>query len=88
MIKDAGASSCVLGYKHIGMYAYTKSFLLQFPKLKASRLEDLEKLEQLRALHLGGRMKVVKATSRGPGVDHPDDVPRAERALREAGLIA
>ena len=39
VLKDDDANSRVLGYKHIGLYAYTKSFLLQFPKLKASRLE-------------------------------------------------
>lgn len=75
-------------FRHLGIYAYRKTFLLRVIETPPTRLEQAEKLEQLRALHLGGRMKVVRTTSMGPGVDHPDDVPRAERALREAGLIA
>ncbi|MFT5126086.1 MAG: 3-deoxy-manno-octulosonate cytidylyltransferase (CMP-KDO synthetase) [Kiritimatiellia bacterium] len=80
---DAG-----LYFRHLGIYAYRKAFLLRVVGTEPTLLEQTEKLEQLRALHLGARMKVIKTTGMGPGVDHPDDVPKAEAALREAGLIA
>ena len=51
--KDDDANLKILGYKHIGIYGYTKSSLLRFSKFKVSRLESLEKLEQLRFLDNG-----------------------------------
>jgi len=83
MIKDAGASSCVLGYKHIGMYAYTKSFLLQFPKLKASRLEDLEKLEQLRILDNGYAIQVIETNQSSISVDRPEDLGMVKQIINK-----
>ena len=81
MIKDAGASSCVLGYKHIGMYAYTKSFLLQFPELKTSRLENLEKLEQLRVLENGYSIQVMETDQNSIGVDRPEDLAEVAQMM-------
>ena len=73
-IKDDGANSEVLGYKHIGMYAYSKSFLLQFSKLKTSRLENLEKLEQLRILDNGYSIQVIETNQNSISVDRPEDL--------------
>ena len=53
--------------------------------LPPSLLEQAEKLEQLRALHLGAAIQVLETESAGVGVDTPEDVPRAEAALRKAG---
>lgn len=68
--------------RHIGLYAYRREFLKRFVAAPPSALEQAEKLEQLRALELGGRIKVLDTHHAGLGVDTPEDVPRAEQALR------
>jgi len=73
--------------RHIGLYGYQRSFLVRLVKEPPGQLEELEKLEQLRALALGCRMKVLDGTTNGIGVDSPSDVPRAEALLRHAGLL-
>lgn len=72
--------------RHIGIYAYRRTFLNQLVQTPPSPLEQAEKLEQLRALHIGGRIKVVVTSCPALGVDEPADVPLAEAALRRAGL--
>ena len=71
-------------YKHIGIYAYRAGFLRKFVKLPEGRLERIERLEQLRALENGARIKVVLAAGLSPEVDVPADVKAAEEALRLA----
>jgi 3-deoxy-manno-octulosonate cytidylyltransferase (CMP-KDO synthetase) len=67
--------------RHIGIYGYRVNFLRLFPTLPPSPLEQLESLEQLRALWHGHRIAVhVAERAPGPGVDTPDDLERA-RAL-------
>jgi 3-deoxy-manno-octulosonate cytidylyltransferase (CMP-KDO synthetase) len=68
-------------YKHIGLYAFTKDFLFTFKKLPHSYLENAEKLEQLRALEYGYKIKVVETKFDTVGVDRPEDLKRAEEAL-------
>lgn len=76
-----------LGYwRHVGIYAYRRSFLDQLVRTPPCLLEQAEKLEQLRALHLGARMKVLETQEVSVGVDTPEDVAVAEAALRRAGL--
>lgn len=70
----------VLGYKHIGLYAYRRDFLLAFARLMPTPLERAEMLEQLRALEWGFRIKVADTPSVGVEVDTPEDLERA-RAL-------
>lgn len=72
-------------YKHVGIYAYRVGFLRQFVRLPEGRLERIEKLEQLRALENGARIKVVLASGLSPEVDVPGDVQAAEAALRQVG---
>ena len=68
----------VLGYKHLGVYAYRRDFLLTFTRLAPTPLEKAEKLEQLRALESGFRIKVAETTSGlGVEVDTPEDLERA-----------
>lgn len=68
--------------QHLGVYAFTRAALLEFPRLPRGRLERAESLEQLRALEAGWRIRVVAARSESIGVDRPEDLPRAEEALR------
>ncbi len=63
-------------FKHIGVYVFRKKFLLQFSKLKQTPLEKLEKLEQLRALENGYRIKVVLVDYEPLSVDTPEDLQR------------
>jgi len=69
-------------FKHIGIYGYRASFLRQFVTLPQGRLENLEKLEQLRALEHGFRIKVVQTDRDSPEVDTPADVAKVEAYLR------
>jgi 3-deoxy-manno-octulosonate cytidylyltransferase (CMP-KDO synthetase) len=61
-------------YKHIGLYVYRKNFLLKFSKLKKSRLESAEKLEQLRILENGERIKVVITKKDSVSIDTLEDL--------------
>ena len=72
--------------RHVGLYAYRRAFLERLVATPPSPLELLEKLEQLRALQLGCRMKVLDAPASGVGVDTPADIARAEALLRAAGI--
>jgi 3-deoxy-manno-octulosonate cytidylyltransferase (CMP-KDO synthetase) len=58
--------------RHIGIYAYRKDFLLKFTKLPQSRLERIEKLEQLRAIENGFDMLVAKVKHTCDGIDTPE----------------
>ncbi|MEN8254885.1 MAG: 3-deoxy-manno-octulosonate cytidylyltransferase, partial [Verrucomicrobiota bacterium] len=64
-------------WRHIGIYAYRRDYLLRLVAEPPCALENLEKLEQLRALDMGCRMKVVKTQDFGIGVDTPEDVAKA-----------
>lgn len=84
--KDGVDEGKDLYLRHIGIYGYRRSFLTRLVRTPPSALELCEKLEQLRALHIGGRIRVVRVLQAGVGVDEPKDVPAAEAALRSAGL--
>ena len=87
--KDSGIKgSDPLYWRHIGIYAYQRTFLQKLVATPPCLLEKVEKLEQLRALYLGCRMKVLRTRDVGLGVDTPDDIKKAEAALRKAGLVA
>jgi 3-deoxy-manno-octulosonate cytidylyltransferase (CMP-KDO synthetase) len=65
--------------RHVGIYGYRVSFLRLFPNLPPSPLEQLESLEQLRALWHGHRIAVhVTENAPGPGVDTPEDLARVQ----------
>jgi len=65
-------------YKHIGLYAYTKDFLFVFKNLPESNLERIEKLEQLRVLEAGFKIKVIETKISTIGVDTPEDLERVK----------
>ncbi len=61
-------------YKHLGIYAYTRKFVNTFCALPEGRLENIEKLEQLRALEHGHKIKIVISKHDSPEVDLPGDI--------------
>jgi 3-deoxy-manno-octulosonate cytidylyltransferase (CMP-KDO synthetase) len=68
-------------YHHIGLYAYRRAALEKFVSLPPSQLEQREKLEQLRALENGMRIDIQLVASVPLGVDTPEDLERARKAL-------
>ena len=69
-------------YKHIGIYAYRRDFLLKYAKMEPTPLEKAESLEQLRALENGFRIKVVETKASFVGVDTPEDLERVNEIYR------
>ncbi len=70
-------------YKHLGFYAYRKGFLLSFVALPEGEWERFEKLEQLRALEYGYRIKVILTEHDSIEVDTPEDLLRVEAFLQK-----
>ena len=70
-------------YKHLGVYAYTRRFLEVYRKLPSGRLEEIEKLEQLRVLEHGLPIRVVVTPYDSPEVDLPEDIARIEALMRD-----
>lgn len=68
-------------FKHLGVYAYRMDFLVRFTGLSRGVLEEAEKLEQLRALENGYRIRVIETDMNSLEVDVPDDVRAVEAAL-------
>jgi 3-deoxy-manno-octulosonate cytidylyltransferase (CMP-KDO synthetase) len=71
----------ILHFRHQGIYGYRRKVLLDFVKWKPTPLEKAEKLEQLRALEHGVAIGVIIVKRPSVGVDVPEDVAKAERAL-------
>ncbi|MEN6412071.1 MAG: 3-deoxy-manno-octulosonate cytidylyltransferase [Veillonellales bacterium] len=72
-------------YKHIGIYAYRRDFLLTFARLDATPLEQTESLEQLRALEHGYRIKVLKTGFKSIGVDTAADLALVNQIVAKRG---
>ena len=70
-----------LTFKHVGLYVYRRDFLLKYPTLAETPLEQLEKLEQLRAVEHGHRIRIVETDRQSIGVDVPEDVVRVLHQL-------
>ncbi|SEF93216.1 3-deoxy-manno-octulosonate cytidylyltransferase [Flavobacterium urumqiense] len=68
-------------FQHIGIYAFRKQALLDFYNLPMQSLEASEKLEQLRYLEFGKRIKMVETTHVGIGIDTPEDLEKARKML-------
>ena len=64
-------------FRHIGIYGYRKDFLLKFVNMEQSYLEKVEKLEQLRALENGFKIKMIEANSSLIGIDTREDYEEA-----------
>lgn len=74
-------STEVLGYKHLGLYVYRRSALERFAQMPPGRLEEIEKLEQLRFLESGMKIKVVVTEFDSPGIDTPEELEALRRKL-------
>jgi 3-deoxy-manno-octulosonate cytidylyltransferase (CMP-KDO synthetase) len=68
-------------FQHIGIYAFRKQALLDFYSLPMQSLEASEKLEQLRYLEFGKRIKMVETSHIGIGIDTPEDLEKARKML-------
>lgn len=68
-------------YRHVGLYAYRRAFLLHVAGLAPTPLERAERLEQLRALENGYRIRTVEAAGEPVGVDTPGDLDRVRRIV-------
>ena len=79
--RDPGADSKM--FKHIGVYAYRRDFLLWFAALAPTPLELTESLEQLRALEHGYRIRLIETPFRSIGVDTPEDLERVRQIFRK-----
>ncbi len=82
--RDGGA---VVHFKHIGLYVYRRDFLLKYSGLQVGPLEEAERLEQLRALENGYKIRVVETDYESLGVDTPEDLARVQ-GLIDAGKMA
>ncbi len=83
--RDTHEGMLVPHFKHIGLYVYRRDFLLSYPELPVGPLEQAERLEQLRALENGYRIRVVETEYESLGVDTPEDLQRVSR-LFEASV--
>jgi 3-deoxy-manno-octulosonate cytidylyltransferase (CMP-KDO synthetase) len=80
-VRDEGTDASGGHFRHLGIYAYTRDYLLTLVAEPPCKLEQLEKLEQLRALNIGCRMNVMQVDDVGIGVDTPDDIAKVEAIL-------
>lgn len=78
--EDGDVASDTVYYKHIGLYVYDRQFLLNYAKMPQTPLEKAERLEQLRALENGYRIKAVTTQEESIGVDTPEGLEKV-RAL-------
>ena len=79
---EAFETGRLLCFKHVGLYVYHRDFLLQFAAMPQTFLELSEKLEQLRALEHGEKIKVVETSFESLGVDTPEDLVKARELLQ------
>lgn len=82
-VRDPGAP--MHRWAHLGLYGYRRDTLLQLATLSPTPLEEAEKLEQLRALEHGLRIRCARVSWRTVAVDVPEDVARVEALMRERG---
>ena len=81
---EAFASGRLLCYKHVGVYVYRREFLIRYARMPQTHLECSEKLEQLRVLENGCRIRVVETEHESIGVDSPADLEKVLDKLRKS----
>lgn len=85
-LDEAELQTAAWPMKHVGLYVYRRAALEQFVELAPSRYELTEKLEQLRLLEAGIKIRMIKVSGAAVGVDTPEDVALVEGLLREKGM--
>ncbi|MFZ9660944.1 MAG: 3-deoxy-manno-octulosonate cytidylyltransferase, partial [Chitinophagaceae bacterium] len=70
-------------FRHIGVYAYRKEALMQFIQWPVGKLENIEKLEQLRYLENGIKIKMIETDKLSMGIDTPEDLDKAKQFLAQ-----
>jgi 3-deoxy-manno-octulosonate cytidylyltransferase (CMP-KDO synthetase) len=80
-VRDGGDA---VHYKHTGLYVYRREFLLAYPQLPIGPLEQAERLEQLRAIENGFKIRVAETDYESLGVDTPQDLEQVERLFQIA----
>ena len=70
-------------FQHLGIYGYTKEFLFKFSKMAVSYIENVEKLEQLRALENGYKIKMIESSHYSIGIDTNEDYEKAKVYLND-----
>ena len=78
---DPGGVTGAPYFKHIGLYVYRRNFLLGYSSLPVGPLEQAERLEQLRAIENGFRIRVVETDYESIGVDTAEDLARVSRLM-------
>jgi 3-deoxy-manno-octulosonate cytidylyltransferase (CMP-KDO synthetase) len=85
-VRDEAERQQTAHYKHIGLYVYQRDFLLGYSELAVGPLERAERLEQLRAMENGYRIRVVETEYDSLGVDTPEDLEKVSGLFEFAGL--
>lgn len=70
-------------FRHVGIYGYQRNFLLELSRMPSTMLETSEKLEQLRALENGFKIKMVECRTATLSVDSPEDIIKVENHLKK-----
>ena len=84
--QESGRPAASPYFKHIGLYVYRRDFLLRYSALPVGPLERAERLEQLRAIENGFRIRVVETEYESLGVDTPEDLERVSRLAEAVSL--
>ena len=83
---DTGKEDAQTSFKHIGLYVYRRDFLFEYAAMEISSLEKSERLEQLRALQNGYKIKVVETNYNAIAVDTPEDLEKV-RSIFKSGIV-
>ena len=83
---DPGGPAAAPYFKHVGIYVYRRNFLLGYSSLPVGPLERAERLEQLRAIENGFRIRVAETDYESIGVDTPEDLERVSRLVETLSL--
>jgi len=82
-VRDTASKIQVRHFKHLGLYAFQRDALLEYPTLPQGELERIEQLEQLRWLENGWKIRVAEVEHDAVSVDVPEDVARVEKLLQK-----
>jgi 3-deoxy-manno-octulosonate cytidylyltransferase (CMP-KDO synthetase) len=82
-VRDTAGKVQIRHLKHLGLYAFRRDALLEYPTLPQGELERVEQLEQLRWLENGWKIRVAEVEHDAVSVDIPEDVARVEKLLQK-----